>query len=424
MSKDILFDAICDIDKWKTYIEKERIKGVNRVVLEYLCDPEVREWVLSQIKKEKYMIAPPHMAEIPKDEPNKFRTVFVNEPLDRVLLAIICDCLCELTPHWVSKYCTSYQKGIGTGKVVQRVQKWIINSPTETVGYKTDLSKYFDSVKITFIDTIFDKFEKEFGHSCVITLLRKYYHTDLCFDLKGNLIHHYQSLKQGCAVAAWLANVLLYEVDEVMNIVCKGQYVRYSDDMLFICPNYIEAKRILDKMLNKYELTLNPKKVEEVRKDKWIKFLGFSIKGEMISISYSRLYKFVKEIKARTVKQIPKDITLIRAVRSVNEFLYGNGEYSWVTSILPVINCEKDVKALSFFVLDCLKAVATKKYVNRSLGFEHHEDHVITVPHQGKVGSNKKKVGWISGHKTIYCIYKDIRYGKGTYETIIRTMGM
>ena len=41
----------------------------------------------------------------------------------------------------------------------------------------------------------------------------------------------YQSLKQGCAVASWLADVLLYDLDRELSQM-NGYYVRYSDDML------------------------------------------------------------------------------------------------------------------------------------------------------------------------------------------------
>ena len=50
----------------------------------------------------------------------------------------------------------------------------------------------------------------------IIAILRKYYHTDLCFDPDGNLIKHYQSLKQGCAVASWLADVQNVELQELL----------------------------------------------------------------------------------------------------------------------------------------------------------------------------------------------------------------
>ena len=75
--------------------------------------------------------------------------------------------------------------------------------------------------------------EAKHGQSALIDVLRKYYHSDLYFDEDTRVQSKYQSLKQGCAVASWLADVLLYDLDRELSQM-NGYYVRYSDDMLFI----------------------------------------------------------------------------------------------------------------------------------------------------------------------------------------------
>ena len=55
------------------------------------------------------------------------------------------------------------------------------------LGWKSDLSKYFDSVPIRFIDEAFDKVEAKHGQSALIDVLRKYYHSDLYFDEDNRL---------------------------------------------------------------------------------------------------------------------------------------------------------------------------------------------------------------------------------------------
>lgn len=67
----------------------------------------------------KYQIAPPHTAQIPKDVPGEFRTVYINEPMDRVVLSIANDLLFETCKDMVHPACKSYQTGIGCGKVVK-----------------------------------------------------------------------------------------------------------------------------------------------------------------------------------------------------------------------------------------------------------------------------------------------------------------
>lgn len=131
---------------------------------------------------------------------------------------------------------------------------------------------------IRYIDEAFDKVEARHGRSSLIDVLRKYYHNDLYFDEDNRLQAKYQSLKQGCAVASWLADVLLHDLDGELSGM-TGYYIRYSDDMLFIGKDYGKAMQVLEQRLGEKGMKLNPKKVEYLMSDRWFKFLGFSIKG-------------------------------------------------------------------------------------------------------------------------------------------------
>ena len=72
-------------------------------------------------------------------------------------------------PEMIHPACKSYQVGIGCGKVVLEVSHTIVNMKSDGyVGWKSDLSKYFDSVPIQFIDAAFDKVEAKCGHSVLL----------------------------------------------------------------------------------------------------------------------------------------------------------------------------------------------------------------------------------------------------------------
>ena len=58
-----------------------------------------------------------------------------------------------------------------------------------------------------------------------------------------------------------------------------------------------EVVNDMNLIIHKYGVTLNPKKVEIIYKDRWVKFLGFNIKGDQITLSKSRVKSFQKEIK-------------------------------------------------------------------------------------------------------------------------------
>ena len=272
--KDKILTMFFDINRWTKAIEKGVLKDIRKSELIKLTEEPTRIRMAEAMLNGKYQITPPHIAQIPKDN-GEFRTVYVNEPIDRIILSIANDLLFDLMPEMIHPACKSYQVGIGCGKVVLEVSHTIVNMKSDGyVGWKSDLSKYFDSVPIQFIDAAFDKVEAKCGHSVLIDVLRKYYHCGLYFDENNELHEKYQSLKQGCAVASWLANVLLYSLDDELSQL-NGFYVRYSDDMLFVGPDYEKAMTILQKRLAEKSMNLNPKKVD-------FKTRSFKLNGQYI----------------------------------------------------------------------------------------------------------------------------------------------
>ena len=428
MQENKLLQMMFEHSRWEDLIMKADEKGINLAVLKQLCVPQVRVRLYETIKNCQYEVAPPHIARIPKDKPGEFREVYVNEDVDRVVLTLINDCLCELFPDMVHPQCKSYQKGIGCQEVVQTISKEICKldkiKTDNFIGYKADLSKYFDSVRIEVIDNIFDTLEIKLGFSVgtepVITLLRKYYHNDLVFDVDGNLIQHYGSLKQGCAVASFLANVVLYDVDERLSNM-GVIYYRYSDDIVMIGENAGCAKVTLEDMLQRYGLSLNPKKVEKLYSDVWFKFLGFNIKGNLITLSKNRVKKFQKEIEKRTINK--RNITVDQARRSVVAYLY-EGDYCWATSCLGTVNCKPDLNEMNKFIMDCLRAVQTGKKKIGGLGVVTTLSDRTILRGTGKnVTANRNKTDkHIDNYLSMTCLSNAMKINKPVYEACVRSM--
>lgn len=418
---DILLQKFFEMKRWEEALETGVDKHIDKGELRKLCSPEVRLALYNAIVTDNYEIAPPHQVQIPKDN-GDMRIVYVNENVDRIFLSIVNNLFFEMFPEFVHPSCKSYQSGIGCGKIVQEVSKHMVKVKTVEVGFKADLTKYFDTVPIRYIDEIFDRMEKKIGKSKIIDIVRKYYHTDLCFDYNGELIEHYQSLKQGCAVASFLADAVLYKIDKVMSML-PGYYVRYSDDLLYVGSEWGAAFPTLKAMLSDMEMTLNPKKVEQVYKNRWVKFLGFSIKGDMITLSKNRVKSFQKEIEARTIKQ--RNITAKRALNQVNNYLYkGDGTYSWATSVLPIINVEKDIETLNTFVMDAIRACATNKKKIGGLGSVNDKEDYTILRGTGKnVSANRKKTEKeIDGYLSIGCMQNALLIRRAVYETLVRSM--
>lgn len=420
---DKILQMFFDIDRWTKAVEKGVDKDIRKDQLILLTDENTRLNMANAMLKGKYEIAPPHTAQIPKEKNGEYRTVYVNEPIDRVILSIANDLLFDLMPDMVHVSCKSYQTKIGCGKVVTEISHKIADTVTGGyLGWKSDLSKYFDSVPVQFIDMAFDKVEAKHGHSALIDVLRKYYHCDLYFDEDNNLQRQYQSLKQGCAVASWLADVLLYDLDDELSGM-NGFYTRYSDDMLFLGEEYEKAMDVLRNRLEEKTMKINPKKVEYLTMDKWFKFLGFSIKGSMVSLSSSRIKTFQHEIEKRTIGK--PGVSLAKAVNAVNRYLYkGNGEFSWATQILPVCNVRKDLNELNKFVMDCLRAVETGKRKVGGLGYVKTKSDGCIVRGKGRnVKANRSKTANnIPGYLTLNCMRNALLTSRAVYNTLVASL--
>ena len=418
---DILLQKFFEKERWEQALEIGVDKHIDKGELRKLTSPEVRLALYQAIASDNYEIAPPHQAQIPKDN-GDMRIVYVNENVDRIFLSIVNNLFFEMCPEFVHKSCKSYQSGIGCGKIVQEVSREMVKVKSNDVGFKADLTKYFDTVPIRYIDKIFDRMEVKVGKSKIIDVVRKYYHADLCFDYNGELVEHYQSLKQGCAVASFLADAVLYHIDKAISDM-DVYYVRYSDDLLAVGHDWPKAYVMLKHMLSNMELTLNPKKVEQVYKDKWVKFLGFSINGDKITLSKNRVKSFQKEIEARTIKQ--RQTSMVKAINQVNSYLYkGDGTYSWATSVLPIINVEKDIDALNDFVMDAIRACATGKKKIGGLGsVNDKEDYTILRGIGKNVSANRNKTDKeIEGYLSIRCMQNALLTRRAVYETLVRSL--
>lgn len=421
-----LLEKMFEMPRWEALIAKADLKGIDKSELRQMCKPEVRAAIYTAIKNETIEFMPSHMAQIPKDTPGEYRTVFVGENVDRCIQSLINDCLFELFPEMVHHTCKSYQKNLGTGKTVKELSLILANTKTEIVGVKSDFHHYFDVINLDAIMNVFDVIESKLGFKKgtepVMNLLRKTWSNNLVFDLDGNLIEQYCGIRQGNAIGSFLADAILYELDDFMSKKYRF-YCRYSDDCITIHDNPDEVITDMNNIISKYGVSLNPRKIQVLYKKEWFKFLGFNLKDDMITLSKSRIKSFQHEIENRTIKQ--RNITPKRAINQVNSYLYkGDGTYSWATSVLPIINVEKDINTLNEFVMDALRACKTNKKKIGGLGSVNDRDDYTILRGVGKnVTSNRKKTDKeIEGYLSIKCMQNAILTRREVYETLVRQM--
>ena len=420
---DFLLQEFFKKERWETAIDIGVGKKIDKSELISLTKPETRVRLYNAIKNDNYAIAPPRIALIPKDEPGKFREVMICENVDRIVLSIINNMFFELFPEFVHDSCYSYRSGIGCGKVVKEVSRECVKIKEDVIGKKYDIQKYFDNIAVQYIDKLFDKMELKYGKSKIINVVRDFYHSDVLFNENGELIQVYKSIKQGTATSSFMADALLYHIDETLSNFKGIKYWRYSDDILILGKDYDEADRVLKNMLMDIGLTINPKKEQTLDNKHFFKFLGFNIKGSQITLSKTRVKTFQKEIEKRTINQ--RNITLKRAINQVNSYLYkGDGRFSWATSVLPVINVEKDIQALNEFVMDALRACATNKKKIGGLGSVNDKADYTILRGVGKnVTANRAKTPKeIENYFSIDCMRKALITRRAVFDTLVRSM--
>ena len=438
-------------ETWEKAMEKANEKEINLTVLKQLATPQVRVRLYQMIVNGKLEIAPSRMAQIPKDTPNEMRTIFICEDSDRVILSIINDCLFELFPDMVHTQCKSYRTGESCAKTVQEVSREMVklnkNTNNKHIGNRYDFTKYFDRIDLNAILNVFDVIEKRLGFEKdtepVMNLLRKFYKSNLVFDLDGNLIEFYSGLKQGVATASFLADAILYELDDFMYKKYKN-YWRYSDDLIVLAEDTSEITNNINKIICKYGVKLNDKKTKELYSDEFFKFLGFDLCGDKITLSGRRAKKFTKEIVSRTIAK--PNITPNQAKENVKRFLYGNGDgYSWATSCFSALqNCDEDIDILNNFVMDCLrlcelrynynqerkaKCLKTKKikYGFKDVGgigvISDSTSHTLVRGTGSKVKTARERTEKeIKHYLSIGCLLNAYKISKPLYQTCVRSM--
>lgn len=422
---DMLLDLVfSDSALWEKAILDGDAKKIRGNVLENFSDPEYREKIKAKIAAREYHIRPPHEAQVPKDD-GTMRTVYANEAADRVLLAVVNNIFFKHCPGMIHPKCVSYQATIGCGKIDRRVSKDIQALdivPGSRFGYKIDLSKYFDSVPLEYIDAAFDEIEKRLGKSSVMDMVREYYHDDTLVALDGSKIHKYTSLRQGCAIAAFLADAVLYDIDEAVSSM-DVIYYRYSDDILILGPEADAAFGKLSAMLDAKSLTLNPKKVEALDSRHWFTFLGFSLRGRQITLSKKRVKNLQKEIEKRTIKC--RGLKPETALRKVYMYLYDSSltKYGYADGILPVITSEHDMREIDRFILDCVRACATGRKRIGGLGYDKlGTDGVITRGKGRNVRANMAKLPRVEGYVPISYMRELYLSSREVYGAYVKEM--
>lgn len=434
-------------------IRHSRLKGYEREEINLFFQPEFWDIMTEKIRKGEYHTSPTTECYLDKKTGNaltyeqakarnfvEVRKIYVMTKLDRVVWNALYQVYYKFFSHLIHPLCCSYKKGESTRKVVRRVSA-DFKEMKDYNGSKDDVVKFFDSVALPVIDGTMDMLEKE-EPSCVHYVVREFYH-DNRIIVNGEEIEKYCSLKQGCAMSAFFADLVIRDIDEYMSHQLVTYY-RYSDDCIIVGEktSASKARFKMEQMLNEKGLRFNPKKCEAINKKRWVTFLGFKIKNTTITVSKEVLDNITHKIKEETIfkcKKLHRALTekeLRRAIDNIQYWLFvgtkdteaGMGAY-----LFGAINEMHDLELIDIFAKDCIRAAYTNKCDIYGLVASYGEHGVMAggndkngVYHPGRnVGMNKLKteglperLGWYS----LIHMYKKYHSGTDVYKAEVLRM--
>lgn len=381
-----LLEAAFEQCVWESIIDKGVDKTINRDTLRKFCTSDARIALLDSIVAGRYHITPPKVVSIPKDN-GKTREIYVNRQRDRILLAAINQAYYMLYGNKLAPACKAYREGISCAKVVREVAR------QPSTGYKLDLSKYFDSIPIEVINAALDELDTG---SPLDVLVRDYYNDNRVY-IDEKIVPRFKSLAQGCAIAAFLSNYVLRDIDFKMMDICRF-YCRYSDDMLILGDNAESALEVLKKMLSAKGLSLNMDKVEPITPEQEFKFLGFGVSGSKITISQKDFVEKKKEVKRaccfieknRKLSDTDKLYGAVNAVKRI--FFSQDPTYGWLYGKALGINDYTRLAELDNYCKEHIRAAVTGKWnftsnMNKVPESSLREAGYVSLVHMAKIAS-------------------------------------
>lgn len=349
-------------------VEHSFLRGVRDKTLKSFCHDGKRRLIAKDILDGNYVIGAPKMVAIPKPDGGT-RNILINGQQDRIVLSMVYSLYARGFGSCVHESCVSYKKGLGVGRIARSLLKELKEVPAGTLGMKLDISKYFDKVPQEIIVSTLKRFST---CNAIDKMLLDYYSTNEVIN-DGELTERYKGLAQGCSMAAFLANVVLYELDSRMSEVCQI-YRRYSDDIVFFTDDLPKAIRILMDCVDSVGLELNLKKTDVLISSMSFDFLGlrFDAGKGTIDLSKENLIRVKNEVRALTKptkKSKGSKDEIARVIKAITRRLLNSNyrniaggatkQFSWCEYMFSVVSSKESVRELDFFIRDRIRAMYT-----------------------------------------------------------------
>jgi RNA-directed DNA polymerase len=229
------------------------------------------EKLLKSIKEGSYHQQRLRKVLIPKNYAGEEREIIIQSIKDKIVHKAVQVFIEPIIDRLLSPSSYAFRDNISREKAVSEIQKSL--NQGYIYGVKADIDNFFDSIDI---DRLKVTLEAYFPYEPLIAHIIEWYREMNTYNTSG--------LPQGSPLSPLLSNIYLNDFDKELGGEGFRVY-RYCDDFVLLSKekrNKEEIIKIISNILQRYKLSINADKTEEISEDKPIKFIGYTITADRI----------------------------------------------------------------------------------------------------------------------------------------------
>ncbi|MBC5713190.1 hypothetical protein H8S17_03030 [Roseburia sp. BX1005] len=272
---------------------------------------------------------------------------------DKVVQQMIVQEISQIYEPLLSPNAYAYRPGKSALSALEYITGQV-EEHTEYGVLKTDIRHFFDCIdREILIEKLKEKISDEKFLYLLKTCLSMRY-----VNAEGELHERKDGIYQGSLLAPVLSNIYMMEFDKIFAKQCLA-YVRYSDDIICICPNVVDCESLLKNIkmqMSLLKLEIKDAKTSISKAGEGFEFLGYHISdtGKMIPVkATNQLTERLEDLWLNSNETIEKKLSKGREIIGGWEQYYREEremasiyEYVIAISLYPVETARKNLLTL------------------------------------------------------------------------------